>query len=289
LPGRPPRPLLPSTATDRYFDYCLQPYTPRRSPEGKLRSENLLWHSLDLAGAPPALEEALLAIQRAAGRDMTVFGVKHLGGRLWWELYFYDTDRRDGGIRAAELQEAVKPHFAFDVLARESIPYFMFSFDLRPDTTERGAVDVVNYYLPYYQVQGGRSYKLGGAGLELDNVYRFYHPKREVEEMLHDIKTSAFVDYGRVPLSRVLLPELFACNRICVAKKRSADAVYYSGIDVDQLLFFLRRFGYPAAIVDFVKGRRAQLDHLSFDVGVDFTMAADGSLVAVKSSYYGTL
>src|SRR4051812_9386343 len=84
------RPLLPSQPSDRYFDYCLQPYAPRRSPEGKLRSENLFWKSFELAGAPPEIEDVVLTIQRAAGRDMTVFGVKHVHGRTWWELYFYD-------------------------------------------------------------------------------------------------------------------------------------------------------------------------------------------------------
>jgi hypothetical protein len=150
-------------------------------------------------------------------------------------------------------------------------------------------VDVVNLYLPYYEVQGGRSYKLTLDGLEMDNVYRFLHPKTEIRQIMHDIRQSVFVDYSRVSLSAVLLPELIDCNRICVAKKRFADAVYYSGIDVGQLRFFLRRFGYPESIRDFVDRNRASLDHLRFDVGIDYTMNPDGSVVMTKSSYYATL
>jgi hypothetical protein len=283
------RPLLRAAPNDRYFDYCLQPYEPRRAAEGKLRSENLFWQSFDLAGGPPALELAVLAIQRAAGRDMTVFGVKHAAGRLWWELYFYEADKGAGAVRAAGVAEAAAPWFVFAPSPRESIPYFMFSFDIDAETPARGRVDALNYYLPYHEVQGGRSYKQTAGGLELENIYRFYHPKREVNAMLHDIKASAFIDYATVPLSRVLLPELFACNRICVAKKRHADAVYYSGVDVDQLRFFLRRFDYPAAIVDFVDRHRAELEHLRFDVGVDVALDAEGRLTSTKSSYYGTL
>lgn len=284
-----PRPLVASTDEDRYFDYCLQPYDPLRDPRGKLRSESLLWNSLDVAGAPPALDEVLRAIQRTAGRDMTVVGVKHQGGRLWWELYFYDRLKEDPAVRAASIINAVAPWFRIVPGPRETVPYFMFSFDVHPETAEGGSVEVVNLYLPYYEVQGGRSYKLSADRLEMDNVYRFLHPKTEIRQIVHDIQQSVFVDYTRVSLSRVLLPELIDCNRICVAKKRFADAVYYSGIDVGQLLFFLRTFGYPAPITAFVAASRARLDHLRFDVGIDYTMRPDGSLVMTKSSYYCTL
>jgi hypothetical protein len=123
----------------------------------------------------------------------------------------------------------------------------------------------------------------------MDNVYRFLHPKTEIRQILHEIRQSVFVDYSRVQLSRVLLPELIDCNRICVAKKRFADAVYYSGIDVGQLSFFLRTLAYPTPIIAFVEAHRTQLDHLRFDVGIDYTMRPDGSLVMTKSSYYCTL
>jgi hypothetical protein len=218
-----------------------------------------------------------------------VIGIKHHAGRLWWELYFYDRLKEDAAVRAASIIEAVAPWFTVVPRPRETVPYFMFSFDVHPETAEGGTVDVVNLYLPYYEVQGGRSYKLSAERLEMDNVYRFLHPKTEIRQILHDIRQSVFVDFSRVSLSRVLLPELFDCNRICVAKKRFADAVYYSGIDVGQLAYFLRLLDYPQAIRDFIDTNRAGLDHLRFDVGIDFTMRPDGSVVMTKSSYYCTL
>jgi hypothetical protein len=283
------RPLVHTTEADRYFDYCLQPYDPLRDPRGKLRSESLLWNSLEVAGAPPTLDEALRAVQATAGRDMTVVGVKHQAGRLWWELYFYDRLKEDPAVRAASIIDAVAPWMRVVPRPRETVPYFMFSFDIHPETAEGGSVEVLNLYLPYYEVQGGRSYKLSADRLEMDNVYRFLHPKTEIREILHEIHQSVFVDFTRVSLSRLLLPELIDCNRICVAKKRFADAVYYSGIDVGQLEFFLRALGYPAPIIEFVAAHRAQLDHLRFDVGIDYTMRPDGSVATTKSSYYCTL
>ena len=289
LRDRPVRPLPRTDETDRFFDYCLQPYDPLRDPRGKLRSEALLWNSVDVAGASPALEDALDAVQHRAGRDMTVVGIKHQAGRLWWELYFYDRQKEDPAVRASSIIDAIAPWIRIVPRPRETVPYFMFSFDVHPDTAPGGAVDVVNLYLPYYEVQGGRSYKLSGDRLEMDNVYRFLHPKTEIRQIVHDIRQSVFVDYTRVPLSRVLLPELIDCNRICVAKKRFADAVYYSGVDVGQLVFFLRTFGYPEPIVGFVEAHRGALDHLRFDVGVDYVMQPDGTVAMTKSSYYCTL
>ena len=283
------RPLVFSTDEDRYFDYCMQPYDPLRDPRGKLRSEALLWNSVDLAGAPPSLDEVLRAVQARAGRDMTVVGIKYYQGRIWWELYFYDRLKEDADVRASSIIDAVSPWFRVRPRPRETVPYFMFSFDVHPDSAERGSVDAVNLYLPYYEGQGGRSYKVWEDRVEMDNVYRFLHPKLEIRHILHEIRQSVFVDFERASLASVLLPELIDCNRICVAKKRFADAVYYSGIDVGQLLFFFRRFGYPAAIESFVAEHRGLLDHLRFDVGIDYTMQPDGSVVINKSSYYCTL
>jgi len=287
--GALPRPLVHSTDEDRFFDYCLQPYDPLRDPRGKLRSESLLWNSLDVAGATPSLDEALRAVQLRAGRDMTVVGIKHHEGRLWWELYFYDRQKEDDAVQASSIIDAVAPWFNVAPKPLETVPYFMFSFDISPNIADGGTVEIVNLYLPYFQVQGGRSYKQSVTGLEMDNVYRFLHPKTEIRQIMHDIRQSVFIDYTRVSLATVLLPELIDCNRICVAKKRFADAVYYSGIDVGQLLFFLKRFDYPAAIQTFVEGHRDVLDHLRFDVGIDFTMRPDGSVVMTKTSYYATL
>jgi hypothetical protein len=283
------RPLPYASDEDRYFDYCLQPYDPLRDPRGKLRSEALLWNSLDVAGAPPSLDGALRAVQARAGRDMTVVGIKHHEGRIWWELYFYDRLKEDADVRASAIIDAVSPWFHVRPRPAESVPYFMVSFDVFPDTAEGGTVEVVNLYLPYYEGQGGRSYKVWGDRMEMDNVYRFLHPKLEIRHILHEIRQSVFVDFERVSLSRMLLPELIDCNRICVAKKRFADAVYYSGIDVGQLIFFMRRFGYPTAIQSFVAQHRGVFDHLRFDVGIDYTMEPDGSVVIAKSSYYCTL
>jgi hypothetical protein len=285
----PEDPLVPATATDRYFDYCLQPYEPRGSWEGKLRGESLLWHSVAVARANSTVVDAFHGVQKQAGRDATVWGAKHIGGRLSWELYFYDPQKADPRVRATDVMAALSPWMRCTAPLWENAPYFMFSFDVPADLAVGHEVVSLNYYLAEPVGQAGRSYKAARERAELDNVYHFLRPKQDVREVLYRIRSSVFVDWSKVDVAKVLFPELITCNRICVAKKRTADAVYYSGIRIEQLIWFLRHFGYPAPIVDFATEHRQRFEHLLFDVGIDYRQTAGGTIETPKSSYYSTL
>jgi hypothetical protein len=73
---------------------------------------------------------------------------------------------------------------------------------------------------------------------------------------------------------------------IVVANKQNNDGVYFSRINVDQLVFFLKRLGYPDEMCQFVEAHRSELDHLLYDVGFDYRMEGD-VMVILKSGYYG--
>lgn len=281
--------LVRSGPGDRYFDYCLQPYVPRADPRGKLRGECLLWRSLDAAGLPEALDRPFHAIQRQAGRDMTVFGTKWCAGVLSWELYFYDPLREDPRVSASGLRQGLAGELDIVPEVPDALRYFMVSFDLDAASLAARRVDELNVYFPHYNIQGGVSYAFSGGRRELRNTYRFLHPRLEIAEIVDQIARGAHIDAARLGLADVLFPELHDCARICVARKRFADAIYYSGISVDQLLWFLQRFDYPAALIEFVREHRTELDHLRFDVGIDYHRGADGRLVYPKTGYYSTL
>jgi hypothetical protein len=285
-------PLLPSTPRDRYFDYCLEPYTPRRPWKGKLRSENLLWDALSVGSCREAFTMPVKSLQASLGADLTVWGVKWDGSRLFWELYFYDPQKQDVAARVCSIAETLKPHLALDVRVRETVPYVMASWDLSPEVAESGRIEELNLYLTGQKEHAGRSYKLrASGGVELENTYRFFEAKRESDAILALVKSSVFVDYSDPrTLSKVLIPELFACKKICVAKKRTCDAIYYSGITAEQLTWFLRRFHYPPPLIQLLEQQGEAFDHLYFDVGIDYrTDPVTGLVSFPKSSYYGTL
>ncbi|MBX3274224.1 MAG: hypothetical protein KF729_28415 [Sandaracinaceae bacterium] len=282
--------LLHAGPGDRFFDYCLEPYRPRRPWQGKLRAENLLWRALALAGIEDAARPVVEALRAALGRDMVVFGVKHDGARLFFELYVYDAQKEEPAATVAGLTAALAATLPIEVPVRESIPYMMVSFDLDAEVFERGAIRELNLYLTGTERHEGRSYVVTREGAELANTYRFLAPKLDIDTVLGLVESSCFVDFASDPraLAQVLVPELFACKRICVAKKRLRDGIYFSGIDVDQLLAFFRRYGWPAALVDFASAHAASFDHLYLDVGVDYAPDGAGGLLHPKTSFYGT-
>jgi hypothetical protein len=282
--------LLESGPDDRYFDYCLEPYRPRRPWRGMLRGENLLWHSLALGGALDPLRAPLLALQGSLGPDMTVWGIKWDGARLFWEMYIYDSLKEEPAATVSSLAATLAPWLRFVPSVPESVPYVMVSFDLDPAIAARGTVDELNLYLTGEQGQAGRVYKVRGGEAELENTYRFLPPKTEITQILPLIKASLFVDFSDpARLSRILIPELFACRKICVAKKRRCDAIYFSGVPAGQLLFFLRRFQYPAPLVEFLAHHQDRFEHLLFDIGLDYRQGPDGGILYPKTSFYGTL
>ncbi|MCB9595968.1 MAG: hypothetical protein H6719_24825 [Sandaracinaceae bacterium] len=282
--------LVTTTPADRYFDYCLQPYRPRRPVRGKLRSENLLLAALEMAGLLEPARPVIEALRASLGRDMVVFGVKHDGARFFFELYVYDPQKEEPAATVSGLAATLAEVLPITVPVRETIPYMMVSFDLDAEVLARGAVTELNLYLTGSDAHAGRSYVVTEAGAELANTYAFLPPKPEIDAVLRLLESSMFVDFAADPrtLSKVLFPDLFACKRVCVSKKRVRDGIYYSGVDVDALLSFLRRFAWPAPFVDFVSAHAGRLDHVFFDVGVDYEPDGAGGVRYPKTSLYGT-
>ena len=54
------------------------------------------------------------------------------------------------------------------------------------------------------------------------------------------------------------------------------------------MIVFVERLGYPVPIQDFLRANRERLDHLLYDVGIDYRQV-DGRIEIVKSAYYGVV
>jgi hypothetical protein len=277
-----------ATGNDRYFNYCLWPYQPVAPTDDKFRGINVLYQSFDFAGMSPRAYELVEAIRDAIGPFQTVFGIKLLGERMGWEFYFYDYLRRERRVSISRVLDAIRPFARCDIVPNENLPYFMFSIDVDDDLANgRRDLDVVHMYVgnPGSTVSSGIAYALRPQSSTLENFYFFFDAKTQLQQAADKVFCSAYVDPAQIPADRILLPQLRDCRTICVANKRQNDCIYFSEINVEQLLFFLHRFDYPRPIVDFFETRRASLDHLLYDVGIDYRV--EGSQVrALKSGYY---
>ncbi len=82
------------------------------------------------------------------------------------------------------------------------------------------------------------------------------------------------------------MPEFIDCKTIVVANKKYNDGIYFSRIKVEQLIIFLKMMKYPHELVELVQTNQAKLNHLLYDVGIDYKMK-DGNLELLKGSFYG--
>ena len=68
--------------------------------------------------------------------------------------------------------------------------------------------------------------------------------------------------------------------------KKHNDAIYFSRITIDQLILFLERTDHPDALLSYIRQNRDNLDHMLYDVGMDYVMDGDHIRI-LKTSYYG--
>jgi len=277
------------TDRDLFFNYCLWAYEPTAPWQDKWRSANLLFHSFEQAGADDRMFDLVERLRETVGPSMTVWGVKWAGGKIGWEYYFYDYRRRERERSAAKVLQGMAPLVRSTVRLNENHHYFMFSLDI-DDALVAGdrSVDEIHMYIgnPGSDVSSGICYAVTPTGARLENFYFFFDARRHRDDILNKIACSAQIDQGAVELGEIYRPELRDCRTICLANKQRTDCIYFSGITVDQLIFFLNWLDYPRPLRSLVERNRSRLDHLLYDVGFDYRMEGD-RLRIEKSGYYG--
>ena len=278
-----------TTAGDQYFNYCWWSYQPVAAVEGKFRPVTLLYQSFGVAEIGEGAFALVEALQAELGRFRTVWGVKQVDGRLAWELYFYDYQRRSRDVSITRCLESIAHITSCKIAVNEGLPYFMFSMDIDEDLVEGNReLDTLHIYIgnPGSTVSPGIAYAVSSTTTTLENVYFFFDARRQMADAARKIATSVHIDDTVLDVNNVLRPELRDCHTICIANKQNQDTVYFSGINVDQLIFFLTWLQYPQPIRRFVETNRCRLDHLLYDVGFDYTSSGD-ELHILKSGYYG--
>ncbi len=283
------RPLEFANGTEAQYDFCLWEYPPPAPSAGKLRSANLLANSFEAEGMGERAFEVVDAIRRGLGDSRSVWGVKEEGGRISWELYFYDYDRLGRTRSIPRVLELIRPWVPCDVAVSEGQPYFMFSLDLgRAQLIDGKALDDIQVYIGNIggTVSSGICYEVTRGGARLKNLYYFFDARTEMENIIGKVTSSIHLDAPGLNLDSILWPDLRECPIIVVSNKQQRDGVYFSRINVDQLLVFLERLRYPKEHLNFVAGNRSRLDHLLYDVGFDYCVE-NGRLRIVKSAYYG--
>jgi hypothetical protein len=278
-----------TTPQDQYFNYCLWSYNPVAPVENKFRSTTLLFQSFISEGLDENIFQIVRSIQQKIGLFQTVWGIKWLGDKIVWEFYFYDYRRRERTVSITKVLEAISSHIHCNFNIKETFPYFMFSIDINPEIVSKShTLDQIHMYIgnPGSKVSSGIAYHISNIETRLENFYFFFGGIEELSEAAAKICCSAHINCQEIDVNQILLPELRNCHTICIANKQYNDTVYFSGINIHQLLFFLKRLNYPKDMVQFVENNQNKLDHLLYDVGFDYKQIEHG-IEIIKSGYYG--
>ena len=278
-----------TTAQDLLFDFCLWEYKALTPCDNKLSSSNLLFDSFEVAGLNERIFDLIQAIREGMGISHTVWGLKQLGKNIAWEFYFYDYRRRERERSITKLLDVIRPFIRCEIKPNENYHYFMFSIDIDNNLISRTrALEEIHMYIgnPGSTVSSGICYLLTKGGTKLENFYFFFDAKKEMDEIMSKTACSAHIDTTQIHIDQILWPEMRDCRVIVVANKQNNDSAYFSRINVDQLIFFLKRMNYPETLVSFIEENRSKLDHLQYDVGYDYKMEGK-DLIILKSGYYG--
>lgn len=276
-----------SAGGERLVDLAFAPYRPLRPTAGKAGGDALLWEALQVAGARERWESALRAIQRGVGRGRTIWGASVGAAQRTWRLRLANPGR----VRLLEaLRAELGPWLAVAPSVDDDGAYDVLGIELSEEVAASGRVDAVSHYLRGAEPRTLEVWEVGPAGRRRVDEVLIAEAKREINVTLPRIKASGAVDFtgDRSLLGRTLIPELFACRYLHVCRRGDADALVYSGINVDQLTWFLARFDHPAALVDYARRERERLDHLLFDVEVAYRQEG-AAIVYPETTLYGIL
>ena len=274
-----------------HFDYCLLPYTPQTTSPNDLMSVNLLRWSWQAHGVLAEGEALLERLRTGLGPGQLVWGIKQRTNHpdtTSWELYFYRRPHNPPDYTLARVAQLFAP-IRVEGAIPEHWPWLMFSVELNVHQLrgERPCTSSV------YLASSGLSYKLReGAPPEMENHYLFRDPQTGIDDILARMQASVHARPQPLALARILPPQLMRCLHVCVANKRTADAVYWSRLDIHQLGFFLQRHAWPETLRQKIVEFSLLFAHLQWDVGADF-QATDGDdtdlgFTFIKSGIYGS-
>ena len=242
---------------DLYYNYCWWPYQPVAPTEHKFRPVSLLFQSFEVAGVDrPRLRDRRGPPATPSGRSAPSGG--RSGSAAAWPGNSISTtiavasgrspsrgswtrSGRTSRARSASTSGCLtscSPSTSSPSRAAASAGWTRSTCTsgTRGAPCRRGS--------PTRSGRGSRPSKISTSSST---------PGRTSQEAAGKILCSPHVDATQIPIDWLLWPELAACQTICVANKRRNDTVYFSGVNVDQFLFFLKRLQYPREIVGFVE------------------------------------
>lgn len=216
-----------------------------------------------------------------------IFGISQKEWVLWLEFYIYNNQLCDSIINIWDFFEKVQSifwaHIYKEQLKKLRKNYFMFSFTLNMQSLEVDDIDI--YIKKEMHGEWNCNYRIKKEGLQKRNTY-YFSKQSHLQEVLVSIKK---VNTHISPsLQKILLFFQQHCHptgTICIAQKKRSSAIYFSRINYESFLIFLKNFWYPKNTLGFFKKRKKQYKEYLFDIWIDYVLWEKGNIEIGKVSY----
>lgn len=274
----------------RDFSHSL--YDPGPATGIRYHSGTLLNFLLRSAGLYAFIPDILARLRAHLGEDETIWGVKFGAGEPT-AVELYVSNREEPSpltLRTFEaLREVLHPWLDGFRAPPACCPYTMVSFEFDVPSAARRRAANVNFYVSSHVraiAKDGYSYELGRDSIMMRNHYRHF-TLPEVDDLRNRIRFSPRI-LSPEDIDTLLPRDFHGSRSVSYAAKPTADGLYFRRLPFDRAVKFADTYGLgDVGLV--LAAHRAELGHLTWDVGYDFGVPSKGAagLSLGKAAIYG--
>jgi len=134
-------------------------------------------------------------------------GAEPVEGRLAWEFYFYDYQRRQRDVSISRVLKAIEPILSCGVPINERLPYFMFSLDVSGDLLAAGGSIrfTCTSAMLAARCRQGLLMPCRKPAFRWRTSTSFFDARRDLREAAEKIYSSAYVDATSIDIDQPAL------------------------------------------------------------------------------------
>jgi hypothetical protein len=293
-----------------YYDVRFLQFYPKNIHAHSRTASYLLAKAFEHLNLDKSYINRILEIQKIQGINTSLWGLRFEKNKFSLEFYFYFPKKfRQNSFE--NLKKILNPYLKVPI-TKEKIKkdYYLISYNL-----DSSHIDVLNIYYtvlnpskPVITIADTRFYfnsekpvfhsyyfQPGRAGLKKVNTYYGFfgiHQQYAILEEIYACCRKLFPKEDPALSNKYLLfPYLYENGKLAhpfsVTLKPKAIGIYFAGLSVEQFIGFLRYHKYPDAYIRSVEKEKKNLDHIEYDIVVDFYLK-NGKFLIKKTAFFGS-
>jgi hypothetical protein len=265
-----------------FRDFCLWDYSAATVPDSDTLSQHsILVDAAHLCGDGKQLTKIFGRLQEIWGPGNTVWGIKSDHETLSFELYFYDYARSMRRLGIIDLSRCLPDLISTPLCNADIRDWFMASIELNHLTAHNNKVDKIDLYFESDggTISAGVSETWDGRTYRAKNDYRFYRSREDRDVLIKDMSEIP-------PIPDPFFPGCYNEEIFVLSRKLHGTGVYFSRVNADQTLSFLKDSGFSSPITSQFANDLKKYSPYLFDLGIDY-ITSDGKSYLRRSAIYG--